>query len=210
MIMSVHSTIKSYQNIFLLLPLHNGERKYVTHFVSKLVFFFFLLTWGLVIWLLPWPFCHVLVIELLCLEASAPHLWPMTNERTWVLLRNTLLSSFFLPAWLCLTCAVLSCQMSKYYHLLQGFDFYWWKKFQNQKMKLLPVFFQVLKLSFFTFFLMCLPKILEQQTALFFLFCKGNVSKEIQNILEYMNILGYFIKYANCLCRSDISIQHYL
>lgn len=41
MIMSVHCTIKSYQDIFLLLSPHNGQRKYVTHFVSKLGLLFF-------------------------------------------------------------------------------------------------------------------------------------------------------------------------
>ena len=125
MIMSVHCTIKSYQNIFLLLPPHNGQRKYATHFVSKLVGLFSFLTWGLVIWLLLWPFFHALMIELLCLEASAPYLWPMTNERTGVCLGNTLLSIFFHPAELSLTCAILSCQMSKYCHILQGFGFFW-------------------------------------------------------------------------------------
>lgn len=34
--------------------------------------------------------------------------------------------------------------------------------------------------------------------------------KEMLNILLYMNILGYFLKYADCLCGSDLSIQHYL
>lgn len=56
MIMSVHCTVKSYQNIFLVLPPHDGQRKRVTHFVSEGCFLFcfvFSLTWSLVIWLLP-------------------------------------------------------------------------------------------------------------------------------------------------------------
>lgn len=40
MIMSVHCTVKSYQNIFLVLPPHDGQRKRVTHFVSEGCFLF--------------------------------------------------------------------------------------------------------------------------------------------------------------------------
>lgn len=41
MIMSVPCTIKFYQIIFLLFPRQDGQEKYVTCFVSKLVGFFF-------------------------------------------------------------------------------------------------------------------------------------------------------------------------
>lgn len=61
----------------------------------------------------------------------------------------------------------------------------------------------------FTLFLLCLLQILEEQDAFFFFFPIFFV-KEIQSILVYMNILGYFLKYVNCLCGSDLNIQHYL
>lgn len=181
MIMLVPCTIKFYQIIFLLLPLQDGQRKYVTRFVRKLLVFFlpfFFVTWGLMIWLLPLPFCCVLMIELSSLETSVPYLWPMSNERTWVLLRNTVgLCFFFLLSWL----SHMFCSLLPSIEILPSFASFWGligtdgMNLQNQNWSFFlfcfVVFFsQVQKWSFFTFSYLHSPNFTVANYLFFFFF----------------------------------------
>lgn len=125
MIMLVPCTIKFYQIIFLLLPLQDGQRKYVTRFVCKLLVFFspsFLLpeAWwfgffpclSAVFWWLNYPLRRRLF--------PTCGLWvTREHEFCWEIQLVSAFFSFFLG---CLTCSVLCCQVSRYYHLLQVFE----------------------------------------------------------------------------------------
>lgn len=181
MIMSVHCTVKSYQNIFLVLPPHDGQRKRATRFVSEGCFLFcfvFSLTWSLVIRflslaLLPCFDDWTVLFGGIC---SPSDLWLMReHEFCWEIYFHLI----FFSSWV----------SHMFYSVLPNVKILsfasLWRviaiggiKFLNQKMKFLHPF------SY-----MCSPKLKTKNSFYFFPFWYGNVLKEIQNILEYMNIL---------------------